>query len=64
MAAPARLKNEFMEDKKWHNLMTWLNLSVFITLCKHLYSLYEGCSLISATGFVTRISALSPESEH
>ena len=26
--------------------------------------LYEGCPLISAIGFVTRKSALSPESEH
>ena len=24
MAANVRLKNEFMEDKKYHNLMTWL----------------------------------------
>ena len=24
MAAHAHLKNEFMEDKKYHNLMTWL----------------------------------------
>ena len=23
MAAHARLKNEFMEDKKYHNLMSW-----------------------------------------
>ena len=25
MAAHARLKNEFTEDKKYHNLMTWLS---------------------------------------
>ena len=25
MAAHAHLKNEFTEDKKYHNLMTWLN---------------------------------------
>ena len=25
MAAYARLKNEFTEDEKYHNLMTWLN---------------------------------------
>ena len=25
MAAYARLKNEFTEDEKFHNLMTWLN---------------------------------------
>ena len=25
MAAHARLKNEFTEDKKCHNLMSWLN---------------------------------------
>ena len=24
MAAHARLKTEFMEDKKYHNLMSWL----------------------------------------
>ena len=24
MAVHARLKNEFTEDKKYHNLMTWL----------------------------------------
>ena len=24
MAAHARLKNEFKEDEKYHNLMTWL----------------------------------------
>ena len=24
MAAHARLKNEFMVDEKYHNLMTWL----------------------------------------
>ena len=26
MAVHARLKNEFMEDEKYHNLMTWLKL--------------------------------------
>ena len=25
MAAHARLKNEFTEDEKYHNLMRWLN---------------------------------------
>ena len=25
MAAHAHLKNEFTEDEKYHNLMTWLN---------------------------------------
>ena len=30
MAVHARLKNEFMEDEKSHNLMTWLNYS-FLT---------------------------------
>ena len=25
MAAHARLKNELMEDEKYHNLMRWLN---------------------------------------
>ena len=29
MAAHVRLKNEFMEDKKYHNLMTWLKCIVF-----------------------------------
>ena len=29
MAAHARLKNEFTEDEKYHNIMSWLN---FITL--------------------------------
>ena len=27
--AHARLKNEFTEDKKYHNLMTWLRYKVF-----------------------------------
>ena len=27
MAAHARLKNEFTEDEKYHNLMRWLNSS-------------------------------------
>ena len=28
MAAHARLKNEFKEDEKYHNLMSWLKLSI------------------------------------
>ena len=27
-AAYAHLKNEFMEDEKYHNLMTWLKLTM------------------------------------
>ena len=27
MAVHARLKNEFMVDKKYHNIMIWLNLT-------------------------------------
>ena len=30
MAAHARLKNEFTEDEKYHNLMTWLIFSGLI----------------------------------
>ena len=37
MAAHARLKNEFTEGGKYHNLMSWLNLyfavCYFLTLC-------------------------------
>ena len=34
MAAHACLKNEFTEDEKYQNLMTWLNLSTArITIC-------------------------------
>ena len=29
MAAHARLKNEFTEDKKCHNLMPWLKFELF-----------------------------------
>ena len=29
MAAHARLKNEFMEDEKCHNLMSWLNYFLY-----------------------------------
>ena len=29
MAAHARLKNEFMEDEKYYNLMSWL---IYVTL--------------------------------
>ena len=29
MAAHARLKNEFTEDEKCHNLMSWLNKTSF-----------------------------------
>ena len=32
MAAHARLKNEFTEDEKYHNLLRWLILS--LTLCR------------------------------
>ena len=31
MAAHARLKNEFTEDQKYHNLMRWL----FLCFLKH-----------------------------
>ena len=30
MAAHGRLKNEFMEDEKYHNLVTWLILCWFV----------------------------------
>ena len=30
MAAHARLKNEFTEDEKYHNLMRWLNVVPFV----------------------------------
>ena len=30
MAAHARLKNEFTEDEKYHNHMTWLNWSSYL----------------------------------
>ena len=33
MAAHACLKNEFMEDEKYHNLMSWLILSQIISSC-------------------------------
>ena len=29
MAAYARLKNEFTEDEKYHNLMSWLIFAYF-----------------------------------
>ena len=29
MAAHAHLKNEFMEDEKYHNLMTWLKWTLW-----------------------------------
>ena len=32
MAAHARLKNEFMEDEKYHNLITWLIFSFGVPL--------------------------------
>ena len=32
MAAHAHLKNEFMEDEKYHNLMTWLKLIILLKL--------------------------------
>ena len=28
MALHARLNNEFMEDEKYHNLMSWLNIDL------------------------------------
>ena len=31
MAAHARLKNEFTEDEKFHNLMGWFNYLVRLT---------------------------------
>ena len=34
MAAHVRLKNEFTEDEKYHNLITWLNLSNYCTQCQ------------------------------
>ena len=30
MSAHARLKNEFTEDEKYHNLMQWLILFLFV----------------------------------
>ena len=35
MAAHAGLKNEFMEDEKYHNLMTWL-ISCFFEIYRML----------------------------
>ena len=35
MAAHARLKNEFMEDEKCHNLMRWLNYIISMPLQDH-----------------------------
>ena len=36
MAAHAHLKNGFTEDKKYHNLMTWLNVFIgVLCLCSH-----------------------------
>ena len=38
MAAHVRLKNEFTEDEKYHNLMRWLIFSVSAFLSMHIYS--------------------------
>ena len=48
MAAHARLKNEFTEDEKCHNLMSWLIRQLFIRLARlcnietsvHMHSYY------------------------
>ena len=32
MAAHARLKNEFTEDEKYYNLMTWLKYGLYASL--------------------------------
>ena len=32
MAAHARLKNEFTEDEKYNNLMTWLKYGLYASL--------------------------------
>ena len=40
MAAHARLKNEFTEDEKYHNLMSWL--SMLVLFYPALLSLYLG----------------------
>ena len=34
MAAYARLKNEFTEDKKYHNLMSWLSYVSAVSGCR------------------------------
>ena len=33
MAAHARLKNEFTEDGKYHNVMRWLNFTDVFQIC-------------------------------
>ena len=45
MAAHARLKNEFTEDEKYHNLMRWLNYVRMDGL--GLYVLFNSMSIIS-----------------
>ena len=61
MAAHARLKNEFTEDEKYYNFMTWLKLQVFGTSLSSYLSLGECVTWIWAlsrenlsSGFATR----------
>ena len=42
-----------------------ITISMFLQFyLQTLFNMYEGCSLVSVIGFVTRKSALQPESQH
>ena len=47
MAAHARLKNEFTEDEKYHNLMRWLNCIFTSFQCKRLTEVGEECFIVT-----------------
>ena len=62
MDAHARLKNQFMEDKKYHNLMSWLKLSSNTTLpvCLEQTVTTSNLTLICLVDFSILINWTSP----
>ena len=69
MAAHARLKNEFTEDEKYHNLMTWLKFAfIMATYVSNFFFLFESLTrtyrckyLLDASGMVYVILTFSDE---
>ena len=51
MAAHPRLKDEFTEDKKYHNFMTWLILESGVNARVHVLSIYQESKYVCATVF-------------
>ena len=61
MAAHARLKNEFTEDEKYHNLMRWLILFLKIYLDIYIECIHRNqisCHIIRTDCSISNLSML------